>query len=394
MTSAHIRATLAIAAAAGLLLALTSCAPAAHAPHHGSHPSAGSTTTPTPTPTPTVPPLVQPASRYSFSCSDVISASSVASIYTVPMSPIDSAKFAQLDINSELPYEYWIRQLGGLDCTWSDGTVPGVTTHWMTLDILPVTLAEWNIYAKGGAVSLTNNASISCSTGSNNNGCEYETYVNGSRFDLATYNMVPTPAGQTLPAQMKAMVASIAAKLTSTTVGAAPAAQQASVTLPAAGTSMLTGPQTASALGTSAAITAKMKIDCSGDTDGPWEIFNEAQKEVDGNLGCSFGPPYDGGSDGPYGLFEWIPAGQWAATQLESFTPSAVQVTVPAMPAGDSLYEYKDSNGDLVGQLVIGGNLVTFMLFAPATTGEPLGSVPLATAVVNLAADFETTIRS
>ena len=150
--------------------------------------------------------------------------------------------------------------------------------------------------------------------------------------------------------------------------------------------------QVRTALGVPANV--KLEIDCVGQPDGPWEIENEAQQQVDNSADCEFGLPYNGGTQGPYGLFEYIPAGEWAAKQMEGYTPSETQVSDPSLPAGDSLYQWTDSEGELNGDLIVGGNLIEINFFKPSENGDPAASVPLPTALVNLANAFETTVRS
>ena len=396
MTSTRVRVAVVMLAASATLLSLTSCAPVA-----GPHPTASGVVTtrhhhtpkPTPTPTPTPAALVQPASRYPFGCGDLISNATVASVFTHPMSTVDSSDFSRLNLLSEIPTSEYLNYLGALDCTWSDGSKITGTNQYLELQMMPVTLAEWNKFAVGGADTLTNGVDIECGTDSGSNSCYYEARVNGSRYSLNFINMKPIPpSGKYLPAAIKTIIANINAKLTASTLGPVPAPQDPSVTLPTSGTAMLTEAQTRSAL----AIPTKygVDVDCSGTTDGPWEIYNEALQEVDGSTGCEFGLPYNGGSQGAYGLYQFIPAGEWAAKQLEGDTPSETQVADPALPAGDSLYEWTDSDGGLEGDLTIGGNLIEIDLFGPAEVGNPKLAVTLPTAMLNLANDFETTIRS
>jgi hypothetical protein len=394
MTSSRLRVAAVLIAASATILALTSCAPAVtHRSGSGGSGISKPTHTLKPKPTPTPTALAQPASRYPFGCSDVISASAVATLYTTPMGPVDSTQFERLDLDPQIPISEYMKSLGALDCTWYDGTKTNDTSHDMELQVLPVTLAEWNKFAKGGAVQLTNGVDIECSNDENYNTCGYEAFINGSRLSLSINNMKPVPSSNTvLPPAVKAIVAAITAKLASATVGPPPAAQHPSVTLPASGTAMLTVAQARAALGVAASV--KIEVDCTGQPDGPWEIMNEAQQQVDNSPDCEFGLPYNGGTQGPYGLYEFIPAGQWAAKQMEGYTPSEVPVSDPSLPAGDSLYQWTDSEGDLNGDLVLGGNLIEINFFKPADTGDPSGSVPLPTALINLANAFETTVRS
>jgi hypothetical protein len=392
MTSSRLRVAAVLIAASATLLALTSCAPAV------GHVSAGggtSTTkhhhTPKPTPTPAA--MVQPAPRYSFGCSDLIGSSTVASLFSVPMNLIDTSQFMRLDLDSQIPSADYVEDLGGLDCTWYDGAKTNDNSHNLTLEVLPVTLAEWNKFAQGGETTIHNGIETDCTSDQGFNSCDYEAYVNGSRFYFETENMKPAPtSASVLPPAVKAIITAITAKLASTPAGPAPAAQHPSVTLPASGASMITAAQVRTAMGIPANV--KMTIDCTGEPDGPWEIDNEAQQEVDGSSDCVFGPPYDGGVSGSYGLYEFLPAGEWAAKQLLGYTPSETQVSDPTLPAGDSLYQWTDSDGALNGDLIIGGNLIEINFYTPQDSGEPKGSVPLPTALINLANALETTIRA
>jgi hypothetical protein len=387
MTSLRLRVAVSVIAASVTLLALTSCAPAAHS-------AGGATTTHhhTTKPTPTPAQLVQPASRYPFGCGDLIGASTVATLFSVPMSLVDSARFDRLNLISQIPTSEYVKQLGAIDCTWYDGAKTNDNSHDLELQILPVTPAEWNIFADGGATDIHDGVETECTADEGFNSCGYEAYVNGSRFSLTLNNMKPIPTGEfVLPPAVKAIVAAITASLTSTPLGPVPPAQHPSVALPSSGTAMLTVAQARSALGVGASV--PMEVDCAGMTDGPWEIMNEAQKQVDNGSDCEFGLPYNGDAQGPYGLFEFLPAGEWAAKELLADTPTETPVSDSSLPAGDSLYEWTDADGELNGDLILGGNLIEINLFNPSDTGDPAASVPLPTALVNLANDFETTIR-
>lgn len=337
--------------------------------------------------------MVQPASRYSFGCSDLVSASAVASLYSVPMSPVDSTKFARLDLESQVPTSVQLQALGALDCSWYDGKKTDDTSHDMEVEVMPVTLAQWNRFALGGADTLHNGVDIECAGDSGYNSCQYEAYVNGSRFTLLANNIkvVPT-AYSVLPPAVKTVVTAIAAKIASAPVLPAAAAQQPSVTLPASGTALLTSAQIRSAFGLPA--TAKVLVDCSETGDGPWEIDAEAIQELDGSEGCELGPPFMGQETaGGYAGLSWLPAGSWAASDLESDTAGETQVSDPSLPAGDSLYQFTDAGGDLDGDLVIGGNLIGIEVYAQTDPSEPKGTVPIATALVNVANALETTLR-
>jgi len=398
MHSSRLRIAAVLIAASATLLALTSCAPASGKPSADSTTSNSTTkhhvtTKPKPKITPKPAGVIQPASRYAFGCSDLIPANAVATLYSTPMSPVDSTDFDQQNLLPQLPSPEYLNALGALDCTWYDGAKITGTNHEMELQVIPVTLAEWDKFAQGGAAQITNGVSTDCESDQGLNTCDYEAYVNGSRYELNILNMTPVPGSnnQVLPAAVQAVVTGINTKLNSAPAGPLPAAQHPSVTLPA-GPAMITVAQVRTALGVGAGVS--LEVDCTGQPDGPWEIPNEAQQQVTGGADCEFGVPYDGGTEGPYVLYEFIPAGGWAAKQIVADTPSATAVADPSLPAGDSLYEYTDSTPELTGVLSLGGNLVEFEFFPTANTGDPATSVPQATALVNVANAFEATARS
>jgi hypothetical protein len=319
-------------------------------------------------------------------------ASGLSTLFSVPMTSIDDDTWQRENGESGLRSPYYVLDLGGLECDWYDGKKFNNNSHDMQLDVLPVPVAGWDRLINGGATNVANGRVIECDANEQNS-CGYERYVNGSWIHLQIDNMVPKPGTNTelLPHAVNTLVAAIVAKIESAPPGPAPAPQHPEVALPATGASMITVSQIHAAVGVKA--TYKLAVVCDDPYDGPWEINAEAETEVSGTVGCSLEPPNEGQNAVAYADFEFLPAGAWAATKLESETPGETAVSVPGLPVGDSFETWTDSDGERIGDLVVGGNLIEIRLFDVDPTSEPVPTVSKSQRLINIAAAMDATIR-
>jgi hypothetical protein len=379
----RIRLAAALALTSVVALGLSACTPTITPP-----PTSGSTSTsiaaPTATPTPTAVAPVQPASRFSVGCDDLFPAASLAPLFSHSLTEQTGAVNARQELDIQLSSTFYIQDLGGLSCAWSDGTQIEHGGQVAYLSILPITPAVWKHFDETAPVSAGATKYIFCS-GGDQNSCEYEGDINGNWVSILLQGIVPTPSSNTaaLPTAVHNLFVSAFAKVAA--AGPAPTPPVGSVHLPTDPNHIITAAQVKSALG----VGGKVGLDCDGESDGPWTIGAQAQRDVTNHDGCFFTA---GNTGGGYGFMYWLPGGQWAEQQAQAATPSETAVTVPGLPAGDSAAEFKDFENDLTLDLVIGGNWVELQV-DPKDPSIPQSSIKRTAAILTLAADVEKTVR-
>ncbi len=376
MTAARIRTLTVIAAAAGVILVLTACAPPLH---HVPKPGSFSTSTPRITPAHSAAPAVttKPASDYSFGCSNLVAASSLPALFPVAMKSITGAQFARVNSEPGFASDYYVEELGGLDCAWYDGkasnngATAATSTHDMELTILPVVSSVWKKFLESAGTGVTPTGYTDCSSDSGYNSCQYDGYVNGSWYELDLNNMTPMPpSNQALPGALQSIVSTVNAKLGAGSAAEPNGLQHGTRPLPAEPQELLTAADVKSALGLPAS--ASVTVDCSGQSDGPWTIDEEAATEVFGSVGCSFGTP-DGGT---YGGYSALAGGEWAAHDAEAVTPGETAVVTLNQPQTSSLYTFTDSQSDRSDDFIYDGSWISFYLYPTAGSDTPGTATP------------------
>ncbi len=384
------RIATAIGLAALVALAATACTPIVAPP--AASPSTGGTAVAAPSATPTsstVTAPVQPKSRFSVGCDDLFPATSLAPLFSHSLTEQTGAVNARQELDIELSSTFYIQDLGGIDCAWSDGTQIEHNGQAVYLSVLPITPANWKHFDQTAPVSAGANKYIFCSAGDENT-CEYEGYMDGDWVSILLQGMVPKPASSdnTLPTPVHNLFVAAFAKLAAAGApGPAPTPPVGSVPLPTDPNHILTAAQVKAAFG----VAGQIKLDCDGESDGPWTIGAQAERDVNSHGGCFLAA---GNTGGGYGFMDWLPGGQWAEQQAQAATPSEVPVTVPGLPAGDTAAEFHDFENDLTLDLVIGGNWVELSIPPAETDGLiPKATVNRKVAILTLAADVETTVR-
>jgi hypothetical protein len=293
------------------------------------------------------------------------------------------------------PGGYFIRDVGGLSCRWTDGgSTDSAATQYVTLTAMPET-AEW--YSQY-VTSLQPGNLPSDWTGCNGIGngtlanfCTFGEYAHGSLvfIDVTGMKINPGSLRNSLPTPVKSLIDSALGNLSSV----APAAPRptGSVLLLSSSVWLLTGAELQSALGTTVNVAAK----CESSADGGPTLEEEAQLEVTGSIGCSFA--HESGTDNAvYGGIEWMPGGEWAANQAIAATPKESVAAISGLHAGDTAAEVTGAHGEMAMDLVIGGNWFYVSAYAPSQVGGDATDAPKATAAETLAAiaqDLETNIR-
>lgn len=114
-------------------------------------PSPKASSTAAPTPTPTVEPITAPTPGFDLSCSDLASNSDASAAIGEPAATDDPAE-VQLSTGWGIPRTALIEQLGGIECSWSNGTPAHLTNedpqrHALTISAIPNADDKWNRYA-------------------------------------------------------------------------------------------------------------------------------------------------------------------------------------------------------------------------------------------------------
>jgi hypothetical protein len=391
MPSHSIRIAAALIATAGVLAALTACAPPIH---HVPQPGSFSTSKPkitiapkTPTPTPAL--AVKPKPDYSFACTDLMGGRALPSLYSVPMHEEAESKFNRMYKVGEFTDEYYVEVLGGLDCEWDDGLSPSnSSSHQMTLTILPVDSSVWTKFVQSAGDGVSGDTYTDCSSDDGHNTCQYEAYVHGSWYELDTNNIIPSSSTfDVLPPALMGIVSTLNAKLSAGPAAEANGPQKGTRSVPSVAGQLLTAADVKTALALPAS--ANVSIDCNGEYDGPWAIGAEASTELTGGFGCFFDTP-DGGT---YGGFAVLSGGEWAAKDAIANTPGEVQAVTVNQPVGSALYTWTDSGNDPSADLIDYGNWIFFFLFPPDGSEPASGTAP-SLALQNLALSAEKTIGS
>jgi hypothetical protein len=388
MPTQRFRTTAAVIAAATVLVALTACAPPIH---HVPKPGSLSTTTPKirPTAKPTGPTLaVKPKSDYSFACSDLIGGTTLPTLFSVPMQPIVGSRLARVNKVMSIPSDYYVEVLGGLDCAWYDGqpSNDSNSTHDMELTILPVDSSVWTKFAQSAGDGVSGTTYTQCPNDPGYLSCQYDAYVNGSWYELDINNMLLSSSGMdVLPPAVAGIVSAINAKLSHGPAPQPDGPQKGTRLLPSDSSQLLTVADLKTDLKLPAS--ASVTIDCTGTSDGPWEIGPEAETEVTGGTGCSFNTP-DGGT---YGGYDVLSGGQWAAKDAIANTAGEVLAVTVNQPQGSNVYTWTDGTNDPSADLIDYGNWISFYLYPPDDS-EPASATTPSLALQNLVLSAEKTI--
>jgi hypothetical protein len=388
--TARVRSSAALAAAIAVLLTLTACAPPVH---HIPKPGSLSTAKPRITPTHTTAPVVnaKPASDYMFGCSDLVSAAALPSLFSVPMQATTGAQFLRFNGVSGMPYNYYVEELGGLDCAWfdgkttNDGATAATSSHDMQLSVLPVDPSVWDRFVQSAGTGATSAGYTECSSDSGYNSCQYDAYVKGSWYELDSNNMSPVPPSETaMPSALQTIVTTLNGKLNASAAAKPDIVQHGTRPLPAQPQDLLTAAEVKTALGLPSSVT--ISIDCGAEGDGPWTIQAEAATEVAGG-GCNFDTP-DGGT---YGGYSTLAGGEWAAHDAEANTPGETEMVTLNQPQTSSQYSFVDSQGNRTDDLIYDGSWLDFSVFS-GDSSEPAGTATPSDALQSLARAAESAI--
>jgi hypothetical protein len=389
MPSHSIRIVAALIATAGVLAALTACAPPIH---HVPQPGSFSTSKPkitlapkTPAPKPTL--AVKPKSDYAFACTDLMGGRALPSLFSVPMHEQALSKFDRVYKLGEFTDDYYVEVLGGLDCDWDDGLNPSnASSHQLTLTVLPVDSSVWAKFVASAPDGVNGNTFTQCDSDGGYNTCQYDAYVNGSWFELDATNIIPSSSSFTvLPPAVMGIVSTINAKLNTGPAAEANGPQKGTRSVPTDASELLTVADVKTALALPASAT--ISIECNGESDGPWTIDAEASKELTGGIGCFFDTP-DGGT---YGGYEVLSGGEWAAKDAIANTPGEVQAVTVNQPIGSALDTWTDSSNNSDADLIDYGNWILFSLY-PSDSSEPASGTTSSLALQNLSLEAEKTI--
>ncbi|HEY2644053.1 MAG TPA: hypothetical protein VGI56_09915, partial [Galbitalea sp.] len=333
----------------------TACSPAAQAPDTSKGPAAaGATPGARATPVGQLP--AAPPTRYTVGCKDLLPATSIAPLFSHTMAPVDPGENYRQALYPQLPQTYFIGQLGGIDCMWSDGHAAAVDGQAAYLSVLPLAAARWKFFLTSENQPATATSYVECTPdeGDGANTCHYDALVDGSWLSVGFNEMVPTPGSNPsiMPGPVKTVVTAVTAALTAAGPPAAPVSPPAtSITLSNTPGAILTADQVKTAIGTQGAV----GLDCKGIPDGPWSVANEAEEQVDSSLGCFF---TSGSSGGGYGLLYWLPGGEWAEKRAVAATTSETPLNIPGHHDGDAAAMFVNDQKDHVADLLVGGNWI------------------------------------
>ena len=372
-----------------LAFSVTACGPDAQ-PSASKSPVAAAT--PSASATPVGRSAGAPASRYSVGCDELLPATSMAPLFTHAMTEVDPGANYRQARYPQLPQTYFVDQLGGVDCLWSDGHAAEAGGQLASLTVLPVSAARWKFFLESEIQPATATSYTECTAdeGDGENSCEYDALINGSWLSVMLEAIVPTPDSNpsVMPTQVKSVVAGVVAALNAAGPPAAPATPTTSaVTLSNKPGAILTADQVKAAIG----VRATVALDCKGIPDGPWSIANEAQQEVDASLGCFFTA---GSSGGGYGFLYWLPGGEWAEKQAVAATSSERPLAIAGLHDSDSAAGFVNDEKGHVADILVGGNWVQISLSTGTDLeGLPPESVKTDTALATLVQDVENNLR-
>ncbi len=378
------RVTVSFAFAAFMALAAAGCTPAAPvAPTTA--PTGASPAAPAPTPSVTAQETLAaaPTPRFDLTCDDLLGASDLGKLFADKVSAVDPA-IAELGATDNIPYSYYVRARGGLDCAWSNGkTDDGSGTRTAmtaTISILPDAAAGWKRYKN--LYKTKSDTQAYCSGDATITSCYLDALSHGYWIaaDFENINAKLKKDTSPLVAPAKAPITTALASLgTLGTLRPLWTPPSGTATAPASCDGYVSTAEITKALGTSA------KIVLGAGDNGGWSLGAEAESTAS-HLGCIFGIS---DSDNGYGYLTWLPGGAWAATETAKYAPGT-PITVAGLKTGDSATTWTDPvSHDINVDLVVGGNWAHFTLWDYGSASDiPKAKQPRAVAARTIAADI------
>ncbi len=256
--------------------------------------------TPVPTATTAPPTATRPTPYWGFECSDLVDPAELSSRVGVELTAVTDRE-GHLGKRKHGPSSYHYRQLGGLDCAWTNGQAERSEAGYVGLEIslLPNSTQGW----RWATEAIEGATEIDWHCG-DRYGCSIQRLVRDTWIvvDLAwgTPNALPSS---------RPVVEEYLAR-TEQALEAAPEGQRPSTDNPSAAYSteaceaVITPTQVAAVYG--------RELVSTGWVDGPWAIQLEAERRA--AIGCQYAA--DSGMDTPAtASLSWIPDGEWAWQQ-------------------------------------------------------------------------------
>jgi hypothetical protein len=376
MTSSRVRTAIAVVAVSGVLIALTSCAPATGPQNTGgTNQSAGPTPalTPTPTPTPTVSTLdrTPPTPLSNLSCDQFVSQAQLTAAFgSTPVTAIQTPAIATGDLqnqNALIPAMDYVREVGGITCLWTNSPVNyyynlptnGGFPPYKTIQV-SVLFNAHNLWPKVEQLEdVTGDyGSGSCDLGI----CELDEYIGGSMWMNAT-ELNQNSAHDPFPAIIDHVKALL---LAGGAVGADPTPAAGTLPLGHSCTDFVANADVSTALGGSPVVSLQ-PVNALDDLQF-YGIWSGAQDAL-GAHPCE----WKRGS-AVVGHLSWLAGGAWAwneAQALPYLGAPAQPLAVPGLPNGDTAF-IRCTAGDAscVADLILGGNWIEAQVAQPGTTNR------------------------
>lgn len=355
-TSIH-RRTLAFFLVAGIGASLVACAPPDPEPTPTPPPTSAA-----PTPTPTADSLSAPAPLIDVPCAELVSAATLTSAFTTPVTAIDPAE-SLMGAYPTIAPTYAVRSLGGLTCEWNNGQPQSFTggssaTYvGVRVIVLPNATSQWDRFIDYYGAEAEGDY---CASGGPTFYCSTDALVGSTWVEVIMFGAVSDVEASALGAEVVA--------------GITAAGPGAELWAPPAGTAAL--PADCPGVVSDAAVQAALGLDVpiqAASGGGGWSIEAGARENW-GGPGC-FWAFLD--ADAGVGSLATLPGGAWAWDEAREF------ITLPAIPesvgiaglaAGDEAWLRCAAGDDYcLIDLVIGGNWVEAYVW-PDDVG---GAVPM-----------------